>query len=223
MLIGDTLIVGTYHGGIALGHVDPQSATVASFEIFDVHSLPKLKTPNITSLAINAARNIVIVGTAGEGVALAHFDAQSRTIDAIEHIAEPTILSDSVQDVAIAPGGDWAAIASLGGLNIARLEDNNTLSFVGSYTQENFLFRQFKRVAFSHDGTRIAASTFRSGLLVAELDAQGVLQNYRYLSTYTVPMPSDYIYAMGFDRNGTRLFVGGGASDTDPVTLIRVD
>ena len=223
LLIGNTLIVGTYHGGVALGHVDPQTATVASFEIFDVHSLPKLKSPNITSLAINTSKDIVIVGTAGEGIALAHYDALSKTIDAIEHISEPTILSDSVQDVAIAPSGNRVAIATLGGLNIARLENNNTLSVIGSYTRENFIFRQFKRVAFSHDGGRIAAGTFRFGLMVADLDAQGVLQNYRYLSTYTVPMPSDYIYALGFNRDGTRLFVGGGASDTNPVTVIRID
>ena len=222
VLVDDMLIASSYQWGIAMGEIDPQTGTIGSLIKLDTNSTPPLPQNTVTALAVSGSKEYVLIGTQRKGVAVAHYDAQTKRIDAITSSLDFNGTAYRfVHDIVVDPVLGMTLIASNGGITVAKLEDNGTLNVLHSFKNPELPFRQFNTVALSRDGKKMAAGTFASGLILADLQTDGRLANIRTVTTQTpVSLSNDHVFSLAFSKDDSYLLVGSQSGQGDIITAI---
>lgn len=222
VLIDNMLFVSSYHRGIGMGEIDPQTGRIDALTNLNTGTTPALPQNTVTALAVDGTRPYILIGTQREGVAVAHYDSGTGQIDAITPSAENTTPYRFVHDIAMHPDG-LVLIASNGGITAARLDDNGTLTELHRHKEPELPFRQLNTVAISHDGKKLAAGTFARGVMLADIDSDGALSNMHTFTTKTdIPLRNDHILSLAFSQDDAYLLVGSQSAEGDIVTALEL-
>lgn len=212
LFIGDTVIATVYHLGVVIGRVQ-EDGTVPRFKIYSRDTTPGLVTRAVKSLAVNNQDDTVLIGSIGGGLAVASYNAQSQAFSAIMNVGKDVIGHQTVDDIAVNRINGLVALGTRTGLAMARF-DGSEITFLRNYNENELGIPQCHRVAFSHDGKRIAMGNHDT-VLVGDVDENGTLQNL-------VVYASDRVLSLIFSDNDTYLLIGTNSGQSNKIVSIRL-
>ncbi len=219
---GDLAVIGTYHGGVVLAKIDKENISLKDFRIYNEKSTPALKGTAVTSIAIDHKTNSVLIGTIGEGLIIAKLDKKATSFTQIKAYSKPEIAHSFVRDVAFSGKDNLLALATRGGLTFATF-NNEKLENIHNYNTKNSPQLPSDRIhviEFNNAGTKVAFSILSRGVFVANVSQDGKLSNIiTYNKKNTPLLPSNYIYALTFSKNGSKLIIGAENKDLAIIDL----